>query len=80
MKSKQKYYRVRVRAIIEKTFDVIANDEDAAEEEAWDSFDPHSGDFQERYDQEIVSVERIAAKDYNKGAFDREYVDEPNRI
>lgn len=80
MKSKQKYYRVRVRAIIEKTFDVIARDEDEAEEQAWESFDPHSGDFQERYDQEIVNVDSIAAKEYNKGSFDKEYVDEPNRI
>ena len=80
MKSKQKCYRVRVRAIIEKTFDVMAHDEEKAEDEAWESFDPHSGDFQERYDQEILSVERIPAKQYNKGVFDREYVDEPNRI
>ena len=54
-----KTYDVTIRATIYKTFRVEAQDEDEAYVEAHELFNPHSGEAEERYEQETMSIEEI---------------------
>jgi hypothetical protein len=59
MKNKLHTYEVVIKATITKVFEVEAADEDAAEAEAEEMFDPHSGEAEEKYTQEILRVTRL---------------------
>lgn len=54
-----KEYKVTIKATITKSFFIEADDESGAELEAMTLFNPHSGEAQERYTQEVQSIERI---------------------
>lgn len=55
-----KAFNVTIRATIEKTLRVEAEDEDAAYAEAHELFNPYSGEAEERYEEETLRVEEVA--------------------
>ena len=59
MKNKQQWYRVTIKATIVKTQDILATDQEQAEEEAMELFNPYSGEAVERYEQEVAETTKI---------------------
>ena len=55
---KRKTYQVTVKAVITKTFDIHSDSADAAAREAYELFNPYSGECEEKYEQEVVKIER----------------------
>jgi hypothetical protein len=53
---KQQWYKVTVKATITKTQDIHATSQEEAEQEAMELFNPHSGEAEESYTQEVVST------------------------
>ena len=53
------WYKVTIKATITKTQDIHATSQEAAEQEAMELFNPHSGEATERYEQEVISSEKI---------------------
>jgi hypothetical protein len=53
---KHKNYSVTIKATIIKTQDIEASSQEEAEQEAMELFNPHSGEAEERYTQEVVFV------------------------
>jgi len=49
-------YEVTIKATIIKTFTIEAESREAAIEEANELFNPHSGEAEEKYEQEVVRV------------------------
>ena len=60
MKQKKQWYQVTIKATIVKTQDIHATSQEAAEQEAMELFNPHSGEAEERYTQEVVSVQEVS--------------------
>lgn len=54
-----KTFDVTIRATIYKTLRVEAEDEDAAYIEAHELFNPHSGEAEERYEEETMNIEEV---------------------
>lgn len=53
------WYKVTIKATITKTQDIHATSQEAAEQEAMELFNPHSGEAQESYAQEVISTEKL---------------------
>ena len=53
------WYKVTIKATITKTQDIHATSQEAAEQEAVELFNPHSGEAQESYAQEVISTEKL---------------------
>lgn len=53
---KQQWYTVTIKATIIKTQDIQATSQEKAEQEAMDEFNPHSGEAEESYTQEVIST------------------------
>jgi hypothetical protein len=53
---KQQWYQVTVKATIYKTQDIQATSKEEAEREAMELFNPHSGEAEESYSQEVIST------------------------
>jgi hypothetical protein len=56
---KQQWYKVTVKATIIKIQDIQATSQEEAEQEAMDEFNPHSGEAEESYTQEVISTKKI---------------------
>lgn len=56
----KKWYKVTIKATITKTQDIHATSEEEAEREAMELFNPHSGEAEESYKQEVVSTEEVS--------------------
>jgi hypothetical protein len=56
MKRKKQWYTVTIKATIIKTQDIQATSKEKAEQEAMELFNPHSGEAEESYTQEVVST------------------------
>lgn len=56
---KKQWYRVTIKATITKTQDIHAATLEDAEEEAMELFNPHSGETEENYTQEVISSEKM---------------------
>lgn len=54
------WYKVTIKATITKTQDIEAVSQEAAEQEAMELFNPHSGEAEECYTQEVVSVQEVS--------------------
>ena len=54
----KKWYKVTVKATIIKTQDIHATSQEAAEQEAMELFNPHSGEAEEHYTQEVISISK----------------------
>lgn len=52
----KKWYKVTIKATITKTQDIHATSQEEAEQEAMDLFNPHSGEAEESYTQEVISI------------------------
>ena len=52
------WYKVTTKATITKTQDVQASSQDEAEREAMELFNPHSGEAEESYTQEVISISK----------------------
>ena len=50
---KQQWYQVTIKATIFKTQDIQATSKEEAEREAMELFNPHSGEAEEHYTQEV---------------------------
>jgi hypothetical protein len=59
---KQQWYKVTVKATITKTQDIQATSQEEAEQEAMDEFNPHSGEAEESYTQEVISTKKNQMK------------------
>jgi hypothetical protein len=56
----KKWYKVTVKATITKTQDIHATSQEEAEQEAMELFNPHSGEAEENYTQEVTSTEEVS--------------------
>lgn len=56
----KKWYKVTIKATITKTQDIHATSQEEAEQEAMDLFNPHSGEAEEHYTQEVVNTEEVS--------------------
>ena len=56
----KKWYKVTIKATIIKTQDIHATSQEEAEQEAMELFNPHSGEAEEHYTQEVVSTEEAS--------------------
>ena len=54
----KKWYKVTVKATIIKTQDIHATSQEEAEQEAMELFNPHSGEAEEHYTQEVISISK----------------------
>ena len=52
------WYKVTIKATITKTQDIHATSQEAAEQEAMELFNPHSGEAEEHYTQEVISIKK----------------------
>jgi hypothetical protein len=57
---KTQTYRVTIKATITKTQDIDALSKEQAEQEAMELFNPHSGEAEESYTQEVISVQEVS--------------------
>jgi hypothetical protein len=57
---KTQTYKVTIKATITKTQDIDAASQEKAEQEAMELFNPHSGEAEESYTQEVVSVQEVS--------------------
>jgi hypothetical protein len=61
MKTKtQQWYTVTIKATITKTQDIQATSKEEAEQEAMELFNPHSGEAEEHYTQEVTRTEEVS--------------------
>ena len=58
----KKWYKVTVKATIIKIQDIQATSQEEAEQEAMDEFNPHSGEAEESYTQEVISTKKNQMK------------------
>ena len=56
----KKWYKVTIKATITKTQDIHATSQEEAEQEAMELFNPHSGEAEEHYTQEVVSTQEAS--------------------
>jgi hypothetical protein len=56
----KKWYKVTIKATITKTQDIHATSQAVAEQEAMELFNPHSGEAEEHYTQEVTSTEEVS--------------------
>jgi len=56
------WYKVTIKATITKTQDIQATSQEEAEQEAMDEFNPHSGEAEESYTQEVISTKKNQMK------------------
>ena len=56
MKKKKQWHKVTIKATIVKVQDIHATSQEEAEQEAMDLFNPHSGEAEESYTQEVISI------------------------
>jgi hypothetical protein len=52
------WYKVTIKATITKTQDIQATSQEEAEQEAMELFNPHSGEAEESYTQEVISINK----------------------
>ena len=60
MKRKKQWYAVTIKATIIKTQDIQATSKEEAEQEAMELFNPHSGEAEEHYTQEVTRTEEVS--------------------
>jgi hypothetical protein len=58
-KTKNKWFRVTIKATIVKSFDIEAEDEESAIWDAEGTFNPYSGEAEEKYTQEVIEVKKV---------------------
>jgi hypothetical protein len=56
-----KTYQVTIKAVIEKTFSIEAENEDEAYEEAHDLFNPYSGEAETHHETTTLDIIEVTA-------------------
>lgn len=59
MKTKKKWFTVTIKATITKSIDIEAEDEESAIWDAEESFNPYSGEAEDKYTQEVIEVKKL---------------------
>jgi hypothetical protein len=57
--TKNKWFTVTIKATITKSIDIEAEDEESAIWDAEESFNPYSGEAEDRYTQEVIEVKKL---------------------
>ena len=58
-KTKKKWFTVTIKATITKSIDIESEDEESAIWDAEESFNPYSGEAEDKYTQEVIEVKKL---------------------